>query len=106
MTKKASAAVHAAAHAALAASRCCGLTRSARLSTAEVTAPAAKPIWTDAVSHPAAIEPKPHSERRLGTTAVAENQTDNPRIWTSAMRARCRFVRDGSSRLSGEQRSG
>ena len=52
--------------------------RSARFDSAEMTAPATNPICTEAVSQTAAVEPMPHSERRLGTTAVAENQTLRP----------------------------
>jgi len=95
LTKKASSAVHVAAHRALAVSRCCGLVRSARLKTVEVTAPATKPICTVAVSQTAVVDPIPHSERRLGTTAVAENQALRLSTWTSATSARCWFVRDG-----------
>ena len=51
-------------------------------------------------------DPKPHSERTLGTTAVVENHTDKPKIWTSAMRARCPFVLDVIIRLSSEKRLG
>ena len=75
MAKKAIAAVHAAAPSALAASSFCGVTRSARLKTAEMIAPVTNPICTEAVSQTAAVAPMPHSERRVGTTAVAENQT-------------------------------
>ena len=79
VAKKAIAAVHAAAPSALAASSFCGVTRSARLKTAEVIAPVTNPICTEAVSQTAAVASIPHSARRVGTTAVAENQTLRPK---------------------------
>src|SRR5829696_7652821 len=94
VAKKAIAAVHAAAPSALAASNFCGVTRSARLRTEEVIAPVTNPICTEAVSQTAPVEPRPHSERRVGTTAVAENQTPRPNTSTSATSARCWLVRD------------
>ena len=96
LTKNASAAVHVAAHRALAVSRYCGLVRSARLNTAEVTAPTTNPICTEAVSQTAAVDPIPHCERRLGTTAVAENQTLRPNTSTSAIE-RSLLVRAGQN---------
>ena len=94
VAKKAIAAVHAAAPSALAASSFCGVTRSARLKTAEVIAPVTNPICTEAVSQTAPVAPMPHSARRVGTTAVAENQTLRPNTSTSATSARCWLVRD------------
>ena len=88
-TNRANRAVHTAAPNALAASRYWGAIRSARLNRVEVTAPATNPICTEAVSQTAAVDPIPHSDRRLGTTAVAENQTHSPSTCTMAMRARC-----------------
>ena len=94
VANKAIAAVHAAAPMALAASSFCGVTRSARLKTAEVIAPATNPICTEAVSQTAPVAPMPHSERRVGTTAVAENQTARPKTSTSATSVRCWLDRD------------
>src|SRR5215212_9952323 len=94
MSKQASAAVHPAAPKALAASRFCGVARSARLNSVEMTAPTTNPTCTEAVSQTAAVAPMPHSERRLGTTAVAENQTLSPNTWTSAMSVRWLLIRE------------
>lgn len=89
VANKVIAAVHAAAPSALAASIFCGVTRSARLKSAEPIAPVTNPICTEAVSQTAPVAPIPHSARNVGTTAVAENQTERLNTSTSAMRARC-----------------
>ena len=81
--------VHTAALSALTASSFCGVPRSARLKTDEMTAPATNPICTEAVSHAAAVAPMAHSERRPGATAAAENHTHRPSTSTTAMSARC-----------------
>ncbi len=85
----ASRAVHAAAASAHVAINRCGTNRSGRPRVEEVTAPTAKPIWTDAVSQTAAVALRSHSVRRVGEIAVAENQTASPRICTPATRASC-----------------
>ncbi len=79
-----------AARNALAPRTNCGRTRSARLRSVEPIAPTTNPTCTDAVNQTASPEPIPHSLRRLGTTAVAENQTLKLKTWITAMSARWR----------------
>ncbi len=82
--------MHDAAAAAPPASSRCGGTRSASVSTAETTAPTAKPSCTDVVSHTPAVADRSHSARSSGSTADAENHTASPSTWTSATSARAR----------------
>ena len=80
--------MHPAASAALAAISRCGGSRSGRFSAVEASAPTTNPSCTEAVNHTAAVELTAHSPRSAGTTADAENHTDRPSTWTSAISAR------------------
>ncbi len=93
-TVRANTPVQAAASVALPAINRCGLIRSARFNTVEVTAPATKPSCTDAVSQTDAAALICHDSRSAGTTAEAENHTARPSTWTAAISARCMPGRD------------
>ena len=75
---------------AAAAITTCGATRSARLSTADVTAPATNPSWTDVVSRLSPVPVSPHSRESDPLTAEAENHIDIANTCTSAMYHSCR----------------
>jgi hypothetical protein len=62
-------------------------TRSARLTSAEPSAPVTNPSWTTTVSAVAPALDTPHSARRAGTTADAENHSPMASICTSAFSA-------------------
>ena len=68
----------------------CGGTRSARLSTADVTAPTTNPSWTDVVSRLSPVLVSAHSRESDPLTADAENHIDIASTCTSAMYHSCR----------------